>query len=491
MNFERDFARLTEALLEKGAVEIPIPCRGGIEEAVAHGLVSRALASAGKDHLESTLHLVLDELLKNAEQAVLKRAYFKKGNISEPTAKDCQLFRASLDSALKASRAELRSSPPPRMRVNLSLEKDHIALSVMNRGIPDPLESQHIRERLEMAQGRAKFTGLGQVPPTPQGLGQGLLLVTLALKQAGISTELMSWAAADNRTNFRVEIPTRLPTPDQLAKIEREIIDEVKGLPSFPEVLHQIRDLCHSEDSSMKQVADAILRDQAMAGQIIKLANSGGYAGGQVADINEAVKVIGLRSIANLLLQVGAFNILSERYGRSEDLVEHPVQVGFFSRSLARLHKRAVLADEAYVAGLLHDIGKVVLLSAMKASSDYQILSKDRDRRSQVHLEEMACGASHALVGALLAHKWKFPELLSAAIRYHHTPRLAPPEHREVVYIVYMANAMADSLARRLDFFAVEPDVLAYFNFTTEDAFKMMAATMNSEFKEYQKRGRS
>ncbi|MCR9140871.1 MAG: HDOD domain-containing protein [bacterium] len=493
----RDYVRLAERLGQKREkIEISFSTLAGPEEQVIYGLLTGVLGDIGQLHLENTVQLVLGELLRNAEAVVLQEAYLKSQGLSEWKPAAATEFRKQILENRKALRRDVPAKGPAGMIFEAELSGDSLILSVSNRGGLSQDMVQKIENRLELAGRQQGVEGLSELPDmeTPTGRGLGLVVSILSLRNVGISRHLFYYQHNEKRTTFTFEVPVNLASQNKLKEIETELIAEVRDLPSLPEQLNRIMQLCDSEDSSIKQIAEEIQRDQAIAGQLIKLANSGGFAGGRIVDLAEAVKVVGLKHISQFLLQIGSFNILVERYGEARELTEHPMRVGYFSRSLARRHERAKLADNAYVAGLLHDIGKVVLLTATKNKKDLEHISQDRDFRDRVRLEELACGASHALIGALLAHKWNFPDILKLAIEYHHSPARAalltdePKEHYEIIMIVYMANAISDYLDKRLAFWAVAPVALEYFNLTTEDAFKMTAATLNGEFLELSER---
>ena len=486
----RDYVRLAERLGQKHEkIEIPLSSLGGPDEQVVYGLLTGVLGDIGQLHLEKTVQLVLGELLRNAEAVVLQEAYLKSQGLREWKPQARADFRAQLSAKINSLRRALPPNGPAGIVFEAELAAGSLILSVSNRGALDPAARGLIEARLELAGRQKSLAGLAKMPElqTDTGRGLGLVVAILALRSAGISRHLFYYQHDEKRTTFTFEVPVNLPEPNKLKDIETGLIAELKGLPPIPDQLNRIMELCESPDSSIKQIVGEIQRDQTIAGQLIKLANSGGFAGGSIVDLEEAVKVVGLKHIAQFLLQIGSFAILIERYGETGDLTEHP-------RSLARRHERSRLADYAYVAGLLHDIGKVVLLSAIKNKDDLMHVAQDRDFRDRVRLEELACGASHALVGALLAHKWNFPEILKLAIEYHHSPAVAArldfasKDYYEIIIIVYMANAISDYLDKRMAFWSVAPAALEYFNLTTEDAFKMTAAALNGEFLELSER---
>lgn len=485
MNVANDFARLTAKLRDEGRVDVEVQATGTEEENCIYGLATKGLMYINQYHLDSTVHLVLTELLHNAEEALIKRLFLKESGKSSPVdAATLRSFRSELEQNRKQWQARLKKQPAS-MRVRFEISKHDFSIIVINAGIPDRAEQNWIQSHLAYGARHLSLEALDEGElNTTQGDGFGLTLSMIALRQAGISAELFTYAPEKDRTVFRLDVPVHLIMEDQIQRIDRGLIREIQDLPAFPEHIARMRDACNSDTASLGQVANIISRDQVVAGQVIRLANSGGFAGGRIADLENAVKVVGLKNIAQLLLNIGTINILKDRYGSSDILLKHPPRVGYFSRALARLHKKSVVADHAFVAGLLHDIGKVVLMARMKGRQTFKLAAAHRDRRTRVQLEEMAMGAGHALIGALLAKKWQYPDILIHAIQQHHTPLGAEAEFKDIVFIVYLANALSDFLDGETSFYAVEPDVLDYFNMTTANAFAMTASTLNQEFME-------
>ena len=335
----RDYVRLAEKLSQKREkIEISLHSLAGPEEQVIYGLLTGVLGDIGQLHLENTVQLVLGELLRNAEAVILAEAYLKTEG------------KPALDSEFRTqmleNRKTLRKNVPAKGAAGIifesELSSDSLVLSVSNRGGLDEAAVQSVEQRLELAGRQKGIEGLADLPDmdTSTGRGLGLVVSILSLRNVGISRHLFYYQHSEKRTTFTFEVPVNLASQNKLKEIETGLIAEVKDLPSLPEQLNRIMQLCDSPDSSIKQIAGEIQRDQTIAGQLIKLANSGGFAGGRIVDLEEAVKVVGLKHISQFLLQIGSFNILIERYGESSELTEHPMRVGYFSRSLARRHER-------------------------------------------------------------------------------------------------------------------------------------------------------
>jgi len=137
--------------------------------------------------------------------------------------------------------------------------------------------------------------------------------------------------------------------------------------------------------------------------------------------------------------------------------------------------------ETLYTGGLLHDIGKVVLLAAMKNNKEFNAFIERGDRRTAIEMEEISSGINHAKLGALLAKHWNFPEELISMIDYHHMPYCAPESDRDLVYSVYLANSMEDITEGTLNYYAIDASVLERFSLTSNEAFQMITQSIKSE----------
>ena len=485
MDFQKDFAKYTDKLKNAKTVEVPFSVLGDLEETFIHGLLLKGLTYIDQHFLTGTVQMVVSEVIQNAEKSQLKRVFYEQNNVKPEgeTSDQAKSFGKAFLEKLRALRSALKKTKR-KSEFSITIADGNLIARVVNPGLPSPRESELMGRALELAAGsQAEALDLiDQAGDTGESRGLGLILAVMALKRAGLPPSCLQWTAEKNRTVFEIRIPGNHEPPD--LDLINEYIQEIDQLPSMSETLRDIIAICNSEKSDARQVAREIEKDQVVASHVLKLANSGGFAGGNIADILEAVKIVGIGNIAGMLLNVGASAILEERYGISDDLKNHPVKVAFYCRLLARKNKLAAVADQAYVARLLHDLGNVVLVAGLKQRNreDLKKLMRRDNLRNQLNMEEIFCGVSHATLGALLGDKWNFPETLVTAIDLHHTPHLVEKPDRELVFLVYLANAIADYQDGKTSFFALEPDVMEFFNITTEQAFELIVASLDAEF---------
>ena len=192
--------------------------------------------------------------------------------------------------------------------------------------------------------------------------------------------------------------------------------------------------------------ADLVGLDQAMAAHVLRLANSV-YVGyrSSCGTLREAVMRIGTKRLKTLALGVVVTGPLSEpmdgyRFAK-EELWRHSLATATIAHWLA-VALRYPDPEEAYVAGLIHDIGKLVLDQHVEAAYEDVVDIVRQDGLEVWQVEQATFGIDHANVGGLIAREWQFPEKLVSAVQFHHSPRLARPNKEQTLAaMINLANA--------------------------------------------------
>lgn len=217
-------------------------------------------------------------------------------------------------------------------------------------------------------------------------------------------------------------------------------------LPPMPHVASEALRKIAEPETSAEEIQKILAKDPALAARVLKLANSSFYARSRtIATLRDAVVVIGLKTVRTLVL-ASITRDLFDPFGLTEKLLwEHAVGCGLAARTLA-VSLRFSRAEECFLAGLLHDVGKMILLTHHPEPMRriIQDVYNDPDL-SFAALERDAFGFDHAEVGRLLATKWRFPEEITEAIGCHHRPgsaKLMPA----LSVIVHLANAFCHKL---------------------------------------------
>jgi len=219
----------------------------------------------------------------------------------------------------------------------------------------------------------------------------------------------------------------------------QQIIMTTRDLPAMPQVASKVLELSSDPNTSALQLQQVISDDQAMTGRILKIANSAMYScSRKIKTLTEAIVMLGFNSIRSLVVTSAARNLYNTnktKTGLKERLLwEHSIGAAFAARLLA-CERSPSLAEEAFLAGLMHDIGKLVLNLRVPEQFD-EIVQIVYNENRPFHLTELEIlGYDHAQVGAMLINKWKLSDSLEFVILNHHNPAALTAENPLSLYL--------------------------------------------------------
>lgn len=233
---------------------------------------------------------------------------------------------------------------------------------------------------------------------------------------------------------------------------DKKIFKHILGLeelPTIPLILSRILEEIESERSSAKSIGQAISYDQSTTAKVLKVANSAYYSlPRRVDSLSTAIVFLGLREIKSLVMSVGVFDFFfqkeSEAVFNRDHLWLHSIGTATAARLVAR-HTRYPNLEGAFLAGLIHDIGKVVLDNYLK--EDYQRALASCPSRDELlcQLESRALETNHAEVGGWLIDRWNFPPSLVDPVSYHHELPPLHSLHKELTAIVHLADILCQA----------------------------------------------
>ncbi len=255
-----------------------------------------------------------------------------------------------------------------------------------------------------------------------------------------------------------------------------QIIERVKMLPHLPDTVLRLASVVSDPDSTLQQIVEVIRYDQALTAEVLRLCNSAYFGLARtVESLDDAICLLGTVKVFQLVMAAHARAMLSRPQGGyglpAGALWNHSVGVAVAAQLLAkRLHLSQV--GMLFTAGLLHDVGKIVLNEFVSQEYAEIVRRVTEEQVTFAEAEQAVLGFTHPEVGGRLARAWSLPESIVNCIRYHHDPEAVPVTEPHVD-AVHLADTVClllgigtgdDGLSYRAD-----PQVLARHKLTESD----------------------
>jgi HD-like signal output (HDOD) protein len=246
-------------------------------------------------------------------------------------------------------------------------------------------------------------------------------------------------------------VKTRL-TNDKIC----ELAGSLKNLPSLPELYLEIADVLQSPSVSAQRIADIASKDPAISAKLLQLSNSAFFGfSHKVFSVAEAVQLLGVSVIQSLAMAVPIFSSFSRAKCPAfpiDQIWEHSLQTGVLARQISGQHLDDFQqSEQAFCAGLLHDLGKIILADGLAGEYGEVIKESAATSTPLFEVERKHFRATHAEVGAYLLALWGLPIPLVEAVANHHYPRRCGTKEFCLAGVVHMANSLEHARASRPD----------------------------------------
>ena len=222
----------------------------------------------------------------------------------------------------------------------------------------------------------------------------------------------------------------RGPSPEELAllkKIAERINSGDIDIPPVPDILVRLNQCMQNQDGpSAQEVMKIIMADQILTSKILKVANSAYYGfSNQVTSLQHAIVYMGFNTMLNIVTAYSLNKICMKNVTEVRNILRHSLMCAYLAKKIGAMV--GFDEEEAFVCGLLHDIGKTILLTLL---ADYEVTAEMQERIIKNY---------HPQAGSLLTIKWKLPEVVRNAVKFHHAPDKAPYDNL-AAEIVFLAN---------------------------------------------------
>jgi putative nucleotidyltransferase with HDIG domain len=227
--------------------------------------------------------------------------------------------------------------------------------------------------------------------------------------------------------------------------LKERIKKAVKDLPPMPAVVIKIQQLLFDQNSTAQQVADFIETDQAIAAKVLKMANSTYYGmSGKVSSVHHAAVILGFKALGEICTIAAFSDFMRNKlpgYGyHSNELWKHSLAVAGAAKLIAEKINPHII-HEALTAGLIHDMGKLILDPYVLEQRETFDAFMENGNQTFLQAEKQILGFDHADIAAEICTHWKFPESLTQAIQHHHHPSRSLAN--EMAFILHLADYIA------------------------------------------------
>ncbi len=403
------------------------------------------LLDEGRYDCFPSLNYIMAELAGNAEKANLKRAHFVLSSLDPLDPSQYERGMATFRNAVSSQADELLNTVKERgslVRVWFGKEDDDLVFNVFNNAPLFPREAERFHQKLNMAaQYRSVQDVLHSEPDHSEGGGLGLIITVLMLRKIGLDESFLRLTTDDEGTTARITMPPR-------AGKEEEVVAEAAALaighiPQFPEHVLEILRILDDPAKAFADIAPIVRQDPNLIAELLKTANASVYGLPRAVEtIEQAVAVLGLPALQDLMIAVIAERLLIDEFSLPavRTITGRAIAVSWYCRELVKAAKLGRVQSGVFLGAMLRNFGELIVNSLFPDLTD-QVAALCRQRgRNPFHAEVLTNGLNHSLVGAELAKRWKFPDLVVEVIKYHHIPLEASRQYRDAVCLVYLGD---------------------------------------------------
>ncbi len=230
----------------------------------------------------------------------------------------------------------------------------------------------------------------------------------------------------------------------------RKIQDYIDRMPSLSTTVTKVLEVCNSPNASANDLNRVISLDPVLTGHVLRLINSAYYSlPNQISSLARATIMLGLNTVKNLALSTAVVGALGKKASFKtlpmDAFWAHSICVGVTAKALAAVRGvPSANREEYFVAGMLHDLGKIPLNTCFSENYGQALQLASLEQGSLLRAEQLLVGVDHGVAGRLIGEKWRLSAGIIEALARHHDPAQASDAHRDLVCTVALANLYAN-----------------------------------------------
>lgn len=453
--------------------------------------LSEFLTSFNKENYLYNVYFILGEMDKFFNGSILKRVYLYKKGIKVRSHEEYVKYSYEYENNKNNFETDAEYLQDLTKNVNLSLDlyiKEDSLYIVYNINLLfSGIEKKSIENSLVLAKQISNIREALNNGDVLKHIDKNIYSAFIMIQNLGVEILTLPLTEKEKDTEIKFKIPLQNLDDFKEDIISEEISREIQNIPQYPQHILEAIYILNNPNTNFSGISNIIKKDPAMTADLLKLANSPLYLPSRKIDsIEEAVRTIGIKAIKNIVIFYSTKKIFMNKYNLNliKNIMKHCQEVAFYSNELARLKKDKELQENAFVCGMLHDFGKIIVNSIKPGLIDSINDLCLKNGMNSFSVESTINGYNHSVIGSKLSEKWNFPDFLYEVIRYHHIPHDYRIKNKSVVYTVYLADAIYYYLRNTGDFENIDGKILEYFDFQEKKSF---IEYCNTVFEKYDK----
>jgi len=429
----------------------------------------------------------LKELTTNAKKANTKRIYFAEKKLDLFKQLDYEEGMKSFKEETLNNQAhylQLQKDARLYVRVTLYASESMIVIRVQNNSQMTRTEFKRMFDKVARAR---QFTTLNdamsQILDSSEGAGLGIVIMILMLKKIGLGSDAFDFVSDGGITESVINIPRNMTFKKDIEDLADTITEFIDKVPQFPQRVSEIQEAMRDPDVKISKIAALISEDIGFATDLLKCVNSVAFGlSKKCMNIAEAVKLMGLRGVQNMVYSLTSMQILGSTEEDQKKLWDDAYKLAFYSVNLAKIYGDKTIIEDSYVCGLLHYLGKIVFSSVYPETMiKLAELQSSHNIPIQV-MDYVMQGMGYATIGASLAAKWNLPKPIIDTIKYKNRYYDAPDETRELVMTICFADFMKCFSEGIIEYYQIPEDLLKKFKIQNEAELATLCKKLEDKF---------
>ncbi len=408
-------------------------------------ILAAFLSELGQDGLFDHLSYCLRELTGNAKKANTKRVYFaEKGlSLSDPDQyeKGMKTFKKDTLSDIARYLAE-QEKQGLTIRVGFLIRDHTFYLSVRNSAAITARELTRVYDRIARSRAFSSMEeAFEEVLDDSEGAGLGITIMILMLRTMGLTEKAFDLSQAGAETVVTLTVPMEAVKFSRVTEIADEVVQAVESLPPFPEILRELIRLLADPEVTMASLAAQLGKDPALTSDLLQYLNAARWGRRpHVSSLEEAVRVVGILGLQELIYPYGAHKILAPYLKDQQHLQEDSARSSAYAVELCKLVKLDRRTEAlVQIGGLLSNLGEIIL-SYLRPAQSQRILDFCRVKEFSVDLfESLTQAINPSAVAGRIAQKWGFPDDLVELLKFQSQPSSAQARLQPAAAVVHLA----------------------------------------------------